>query len=275
MKISHQEILTSIAERWIDNFGRGSIPKRRLPPHAYDPSPCLVVSVLPDDSGPSAATVQYFAASCRSTCALDWPPTPDAKFLYVVTPDGERFSINTWGNWRPDSAELFRKFCTASGRTCGVLGSDGMIAFGSTKISFFDCKLIEPKQSKRRQIKTVTEAGKDVIGTAKKLMRSRKDVSKDLEYEDLQGDFAAHDDELHEKLQRKFVRRLKALQTELSVEFGPPNECGTTSHEKIHFGEVIQYAIWHRKTKVLFLVAFQDDRESPYSLVLGTTRNAS
>jgi hypothetical protein len=129
-------------------------------------------------------------------------------------------------------------------------------------------------QSRQSTAETVSPARQDVVASAQKLAKGRKPALQELEIVQFRDDRGAHDDALHNRLRREFAQRLKSLQKEMSMTFGPPDETGTDDHEAIPLNGVFQYAIWRTGNQRLFVAAAHEDRELPYLIMLGTTPRA-
>jgi hypothetical protein len=231
----------------------------------------VFVAALPADSTPEDV-VADFIRTFHKHPRFSWSRVPSAMAWVAAAPTGQTFFLCRWVNWDKHTVALFREFCAKSGRACGLLAPDQTIDLGSRKISFFDCRLIheddiKPKQRTTRQ---TTAAGRDVVATARKLLRARKAACEELEHEGFRNDRAAHDDSLHEQLRRKFVRRLKAFEKKLAAQFGSPAETGADDQGRVTLNGVFRYAIWNVSARQLFLAAHHEDRELPYAIVLGT-----
>lgn len=251
--------------------GRGKTRKRELPPIAYDRSPCFFVQALPTDKAPEDVGVRYIGL-------MHGHPRFERYVLFntlayhVIVPGGETYFICRWSHWGKHSVSLFEEFCRKAGRAYGTLTPDRMIDLGTRKFSFFDCELVHEDDVKPKQPTDVetSEAARDVPAAVRKMLRSKKTAREDLEVESFRNDAAAHDHRLRERLRRKFIKRLKAIQTKLTAEFGAPAETGDDDHDRIPVNGVFQYALWKVKGKELYLAASHEDVELPYALVLGT-----
>ena len=269
---AHQRILAILDRRWIDmGGGREKTRKRELPPIAYDRSPCFFVQALPTDKAPKDVGVQYLTLMHkhpRSKLVVD----PTTLAWHVIAPGGATYFICYWVQWNNHTVPLFEEFCRKAGRAYGALTPDRLIDLGTRKLSFLDCELVHEDDVKPEQPTDAeaSEAARDVPAAARKMLRSKQAVREDLESESFRNDAAAHDHRLHERLRRKFVKRLQAVQKELSAEFGAPAETGDEDHDRIPVNGVIQYALWKVKGKELYLAASHEDVELPYALVLGT-----
>lgn len=273
---THQRVLERLNSRWIDFSSRQKLPKRKLPAHAYDRIPSCFVRALPTDRKPADVAAQFIGVMHNHPrfkrpveCIVQ---SPTMLAWHVFTPDGVQYFICYWREWKKHTAALFTEFCEKTGRTCGVLLPDQTIDFGSRRVSYFDCNLVHEDDVRPRQSTSgeITEAGRDVVATARKLLRARTATRKDLEVETFCSDVAAHDAELNERLCRKFVKKASAIQKKLTAEFGTPAETGDAEHRRIPVNGVFQYAIWKTKGKTLFLAAHHEDTELPYAVVLGT-----
>jgi hypothetical protein len=231
----------------------------------------VFAAALPADSRPEDV-VADFIRTFHKHSRFSWSRVPSAMAWLAVVPTGQTFFLCRWANWDKHTVALFREFCAKSGRACGLLAPNRTVDLGSGKISFFDCRLIHQDdiKPKQRTIRKTTAAGRDVVATARKLLRARKAVWEELEHEGFQNDRAAHDDDLHEQLRRKFIRRLKAIQKRLAAQFGSPVETGADDQSRVPLNGVFRYAIWNVSARQLFLAAHHEDRELPYAIVLGT-----
>ena len=209
---THEKILEMLAARWIDmGGGRKTIRKRDLPPHSHDVCPAVIVQALPTDAKPGDVGVQ-FIGTCHAHPRFNMGCFPHQLAWHVVAPTGETYFITRWAHWDKHSLPLFCEFCAKVGRACGQFLPDRTIEIGDRKFSFVDCKLIHEDDITPRQptIKKSGAAARNVVAAARKLLRSKKDVFEEVEYEEFRNDAADHDKKLHAQLQKKFTKRSKS-----------------------------------------------------------------
>jgi hypothetical protein len=267
----HQQILDMLNQRWIDmGGGRQKLAKRNLPPIAYDQSPCFFVRALPSDRMLEDVGVQ-FGMLMHEHRHFNFSEIFHTLAWHVIVPGRKTYFICHWAHWGKHTVPLFQEFCRKAGREFGTLTPDRMIDLGTRQVSFFDCKVIHDRDIRPKQVtvKKTSEAARDVRAAARKLLRSRKPSQEELELEVFRNDQAAHDRELLERLRRKFAKRVKSIQKELTEELGPPAETGTGRHKDIPLGAVIQYAIWNIKGKRVYVAAHHEDIGLPFALILG------
>jgi hypothetical protein len=269
---THQQILERLAVKWIDmGGGRRSLAKRKLPPQAYDSSPNVVVKALTSEEKADEVCGHFRSKHWNSR--FDEAHVPMALAWHVIAPTGETFFIYIWGNWRSNSATLFREYCVEAGREVGELSADGTIDLGSRTISFFDCTLIhEDEIQPGLPRKEKSKAGQDCIAAARRLLRGKKNACEEIEERTFSHDKEAHDDELQERLEQSFAKKLKSFRKKLSTVFQEPTETGTDNHCDIPLNGILEYAIWKVSGKSLYLATVHEDRELPWLIVLGVSK---
>lgn len=266
-RIGPDELLRRLATPWIDmGGGRRSLPRKKLPSTAFDPSPNVVVIAREDEllgNTLSSAYLQQFEKPLQNIAHV-----PTALAWQLVLPDKRRAFVFTWGNWKRNSLALFQKSLADQFRQHGRITSEGVVELDGGTIELRDCDIIHSDElESRKPVRKILPAP-DVVKAAQALVKGRRDAQKEIEIREF-DDEEAHDEELLARVKASFGRKLATCLKSLKAEYDEPADTGTDQHDGIPVNGVFRYALWSVGAKTLYLAASHEDIGLPCVLVVG------
>lgn len=201
---------------------------------------------------------------------------PDGRVLYGFSYNGALERLR----------KRFRRFCEATGRMGATPKGQTLVFFNGTGIPLSQCQAVfyTPKRrpfrsgAQREAISVLPHEPRWHATTpARQLARDLLDrVSETpvelLEIYEFAGDSAdeeAHDDDLQDLLEQRFIADFDRLKKDLVEKFGKEKRSGTDDDPSIPVSGAFRWAAWEVGARTLYLTAAHEDRELPYLLFIG------